>query len=150
MVFVVVVQWSFPEWFLRHDPGYICACWSMCPSPCVSVTPQEDFCWDTVASYLWLIHPGGVGSFAISRTEDISRVERCSMLTVVQGGKVVLVFVALAYWLVSCCSDALWWSFFIEEVKALWEVFADLTKDQSIQPGQEEQQSSRRGPRLLP
>lgn len=57
------------------------------------------------------------------------------MLTVIQAGKAVLVVVLLAYWLVSCCTDTLRWSFIVEEIKALGEVITDLSKDQSTKPG---------------
>lgn len=72
------------------------------------------------------------------------------MLTLIQAGKAVLVFVALAYWLIHLCSDTLWWSSVVEEIKALGEVFADLSDDQSTKPGQEKKQSSRGELQRLP
>lgn len=93
-------------------------------------------------AYLWFIHPGGIGPFAICRTEYVGREQGCTMLTVIQAGKMILVFVALAYRLVSCCIDTRWWAFFVEEVKALGEVVTDLSKDGSTKPGQEKEQSS--------
>lgn len=64
------------------------------------------------------------------------------MLAVIQAGEAVLVFVALAYWLVFCSIDTLWWSTVIEEIEATGKVFADLSKDQETEPGQEKEQSS--------
>lgn len=93
-------------------------------------------------THLRFIHPGGVGPFAISRTQYVRRVQWYTMLTVIQTGKVVVVPVALADRLVSCCRESLWWSFIIEEIKALGEVVADFTEDQATEPGQEKKQSS--------
>ena len=57
------------------------------------------------------------------------------MLTVIQAGKVVLVLVALAYWLVSRSRNTARWGFIVEEIEALGKVVADLSEDQSAKPG---------------
>lgn len=82
-------------------------------------------------SYLRFIHPNGFGSFTISRTQSVRREQRHSTLTIIQAGKVVLVSIALAYWLISWCADTLWGSFIIEEIRAVGEVLADLANNQA-------------------
>ena len=86
-------------------------------------------------TYLRFIFPSVNGPFAICRAEYVGGVQRCTVLTVIQAGKVVLVLVALAYWLVSRCRDTGWWGFIVEEIEALGKIVADLSEDQSTKPG---------------
>lgn len=87
--------------------------------------------WAAAPSYLRFMHPNGFGSFTICRTQYVRREQRHSTLTVIQAGKVVLVFIALAYWLVPCCTDTPWGSFIIEEMRAVGKVIPDLSGDQA-------------------
>lgn len=84
--------------------------------------------------HLWFIHPVSTGPFAICRSEYVRRIHWSTTLTVIQAGKVVLVSVALAYWLVSRCTEPLRWSYIVEEIKASGKVFADLSEDQDTNP----------------
>lgn len=88
-------------------------------------------------SYLWLIHPSGIGTFTICRADDIRRIQRYAMLTVVHAGKAVLVFKALANGLVSRCIHTLWWRSLIEEIAAFGEVLVQLSEDQTVETDKE-------------
>lgn len=64
--------------------------------------------------------------------ECVRRVDRCTMETIIQGSKPVSVLVALAYSLILISGDPTSWFSFIEELAALVEVVADLSKNQVI------------------
>ena len=63
------------------------------------------------------------------------------MLTLIQSGEVIVVFVALAYWLVSCCIDPRWWDSIVEETKTVGEIPANLSNNQDAQPEEDKQSS---------
>lgn len=72
------------------------------------------------------------------------------MHAVIQTGKAVLIFVALAYGLVSSSAYTRWWNFIVEEIEAVVKVPPDLSRDQSTKQGQEKKQSSYGGSRQIP
>lgn len=63
------------------------------------------------------------------------------MPTVIQAGKTVHVLVALAYRLVLGPADIPRWSTVVEKVKALGKVGADLSENQSTEPGRQKKQT---------
>lgn len=74
--------------------------------------------------------------------EFIGRVQRCPIICVIQGSKAICIFVELANISIVCSSDANGWFVFVEELKAVVKICANLTINQARKAGKEKKQSS--------